>query len=336
VTSAGAVKCWGYNDSGQLGNGTTSDSAVPVGVVGLGSGAAAVSAGGSHSCAVTSADAVKCWGYNIWGELGEGTTTDSSVPVGVVGLDSGVVAASAGEVHSCAVTTAGGVQCWGNNGSGQLGNGTTTESWVPVEVAGLGVAGITRVSDFDGDAITDLVARDTAGRLWLYPGDGAGGFGVTRQMGSGWNIMTAIVTPGDVTGDTNADIIARDTAGRLWLYPGNGAHGLGARRQIGSGWNGYTITNAADLNGAGCPDLLARDSAGALWLYPLSGNAVFGTRTRIGTGWNGYTIWGPGDLSGDGNADILAAAQPGRCCSTGATARAGSPPASWWAAGGRG
>jgi Zn-dependent metalloprotease len=170
-------------------------------------------------------------------------------------------------------------------------------------------AALTRLGDFNRDASTDLVARDAAGTLWLYPGNGLGSYLARRQIGTGWNIMTAIVTPGDVTGDGNGDIFARDTAGRLWLYPGNGASGVSARRLIGSGWASYTITNAADLNGAGRPDLLARDTAGVLWLYPFSGNAgsaVIGARTRISSGWNGYTIRGPGDLSGDGRADILA------------------------------
>jgi Zn-dependent metalloprotease len=167
-------------------------------------------------------------------------------------------------------------------------------------------AGVVRLSDFNRDGGTDLVARDTAGILWLYPGSATGNPAPRRQMGTGWAGMNALVTPGDVTGDGNADLLARDTTGRLWLYPGNGAGRLGVARRIGSGWGGFTITNAADLNSAGRPDLLARDTTGALWLYPLSGNAVFGTRLRIGTGWNGYTILGPGDVSGDGRADIMA------------------------------
>jgi FG-GAP-like repeat/WD40-like Beta Propeller Repeat len=170
-----------------------------------------------------------------------------------------------------------------------------------------GLAAVTRLSDFNRDGVTDLVARDAAGRLWLYPGNGAGGFKARRQIGVGWNRVTAIVTPGDVTGDGNADLLARDTAGRLWLYPGNGASGFLAKRLIGTGWKIMTaITNAANLNGAGRPDLLARDTTGALWLYPLTGNAAFGPRSKVGTGWNGYTILGPGDVSGDTRADILA------------------------------
>ncbi len=101
--------------------------------------AAMVSAGDTHTCAVTSAGAVECWGFDFYGQLGDGQTTGNPVraPVAVVGLSSGVSAVSVGYQHSCALTTAGGVQCWGYNGDGELGNGTTTNSAVPVAVTGL-------------------------------------------------------------------------------------------------------------------------------------------------------------------------------------------------------
>jgi hypothetical protein len=178
-----------------------------------------------------------------------------------------------------------------------------------------GVAAVTRLSDFNSDGFTDLVARDSAGRLWLYPGNGSGGFKARHQMGHGWG-ADAIVTPGDVNGDGNGDVLLKDGAGRLWLYPGNGRSGLGARRQIGNGWNYYYyyyITNAANLNGTGRPDLFARDPAGRLWLYPLSGNAVFGRRSPVTDNLTGLTlILGPGDVSGDRRADLVTRETSGR------------------------
>ncbi len=145
LLTIGGVKCWGANLSGALGNGTNTSSNVPVDVNGLSAGVSAISAGGEVTCALLTTGGVKCWGTNGYGALGNGTNTSSNVPVDVNGLSAGVSAISAGSSHACAVLTTGGVQCWGRNDFGTLGNGTNTASNVPVDVNGLS-AGVSAIS----------------------------------------------------------------------------------------------------------------------------------------------------------------------------------------------
>jgi alpha-tubulin suppressor-like RCC1 family protein len=136
VDASGAVKCWGYNIHGQLGDNSNVDSTVPVDVKGLSSGVVDVSLGLNHACALTAAGGVKCWGWNFYGQLGNHFTADSFVPVDVEGLSSGVVAISAGFTHTCAVLATGAIKCWGSNLFGELGAGTSDSSDVPVNVVG--------------------------------------------------------------------------------------------------------------------------------------------------------------------------------------------------------
>ncbi len=129
----GAGYCWGFNNYGQLGNNSTTNSLVPVQTQGLSSGVQAIVAADDYACAVVNG-AAYCWGNN---DLGGSSSTVSSVPVQVQGLTSGVQAIAAGSA-TCALV-GGGVQCWGFNNYGQLGNGATTNGFVPdaVQVQGL-------------------------------------------------------------------------------------------------------------------------------------------------------------------------------------------------------
>ncbi len=171
VTVAGAARCFGSNNYGQLGDGSTNDSATPVNVVGLGAGVASISVGIVRTCAVTTAGAAKCWGDGTAGSLGNGSSAHSSLPVDVQGLGSGVRQISTGAAHTCAVTTSGRAMCWGANGGGILGDGTTTNSFVPVNVHGL-VSGVASISagSFNSCAVT------VQGEAWCW-GSGALGNG---------------------------------------------------------------------------------------------------------------------------------------------------------------
>ena len=152
VHEGGTISCWGNNRYGQLGNGQNGDNAessVPVGVAGI-TDATAVTAGWDYSCALHQDGTISCWGDNEFGQLGSGQRTgDSSnnsayslVPVKVLGIANAKAIAS-NLRHSCALREGGTISCWGNNGSGQLGNrqsrddGADSHSSVPVEVAGI-------------------------------------------------------------------------------------------------------------------------------------------------------------------------------------------------------
>jgi hypothetical protein len=230
--SAGAVSCWGMNTVGQLGNGTTANSNVPVAVSGLGSGVTEVSAGYQHSCAVAAAGAVQCWGSNSSGQLGNGTGTNSNVPVGVTGLGTGGAQVSAGNRHSCAVTTAGGAWCWGRNVAGELGDGTSTNSSVPVAVSGLG-SGVEQIS---AGGVFHSCAVTTAGGAWCWGDNTSGAVGdgsVTSSsvpvsvfgLGSG---VAQISTGGFTDGvDVFANSCAVTTSGTASCWGSNSVGQLG-------------------------------------------------------------------------------------------------------------
>lgn len=184
VTATGGAKCWGSNLFGALGDGTWNDRLTPVDVVGLTSGVVAISAGNNHTCALTSAGGVKCWGTNVDGAIGDGTTVDRLAPMPVIGLASGVVAISAGVSYTCAVTSVGGVKCWGNSFWGSLGDGTAQQPrLVPVDAAGLGVGvGAIATSASGGDA-DHSCANMAAGsvKCWGNNAYGALGDGTTQN-----------------------------------------------------------------------------------------------------------------------------------------------------------
>lgn len=175
----GVAKCWGDNSRGQLGNGyagTGQQQNVAVFVSDWESGVTDIAAGDLHTCAVKDG-AAKCWGWGESGQLGRGSSSDSSNPVQVTDLASGVVSVTAGNAFSCAVVAGGGARCWGYNGyagdDGRLGDGTIEQRTTPVEVVGLGSGVTTLVA---GKEHTCAVVAGY-GKCW--------GVGHSGQLGSG-------------------------------------------------------------------------------------------------------------------------------------------------------
>lgn len=138
VDSNGAAYCWGFNGYAAIGDGTTTDRAVPTSVFGLQASVEQIASGATHSCAVVAGGTVSCWGGNYRGQIGNGTSGSTLVPtpVPVIGL-SGVATLSLGYQQTCAIKIDGTLWCWGSNISGELGNGTFNNSSVPVQVTGL-------------------------------------------------------------------------------------------------------------------------------------------------------------------------------------------------------
>jgi alpha-tubulin suppressor-like RCC1 family protein len=162
----GAVYSWGFNGYGQLGTGSTSDSVVPLPVLPLSSGVTAVAAGegggnGTYYSMALRNGAVYSWGYNGFGQLGDGTTIDRHAPVPVPQMGDRVTVIAAGGYQALAVRN-GAVYAWGYNGYGQLGDGTTADRDSPAPVMAL-TSGVTAVAS---GAYHCLAVRD--GQVWAW------------------------------------------------------------------------------------------------------------------------------------------------------------------------
>ncbi len=178
------VRCWGANNSGQLGDGTTAQRNATVVVSGVTADAIAtkIAAGGEHTCILTSDSQVKCWGRNAEGQLGDGTTTQRNAATAVGGISAYVKAIATGGSHTCALSDTGSVKCWGLNSSGQLGDNTTVQRNMPVDVLGLS-SNVVAISA--GANHTCAVISDGSAKCWGRNAEG--------QLGD--NTLTNRLTP---------------------------------------------------------------------------------------------------------------------------------------------
>jgi hypothetical protein len=255
LTTGGGIKCWGSNGNGQLGDNSTTVRREPVDVNGFTSGATAVAAGHYHTCAVTTGGGVKCWGNNSNGQLGDNTTAQKLTPVDVSGLTSGVLAIAAGANHTCAKTVGGGLECWGANSSGQLGDTTTTQRTAPVDVSGM----LTGVASVDGGDLHTCALMSGGGvKCW--------GAAWSGQVGDG-SLVWGRTAPVDVSGlGSGALAIATGSQHSCALTTGGGIKCWGDNlygQTTGDGLAGYrpvpanvlmpgpAVTLSVTVNGTG-------------------------------------------------------------------------------------
>ena len=225
VRATGQILCWGDNFGWQLGDGTRQPRLRPTAVNALGGKAKQVSAGSYHTCALLDQGNVQCWGINARGELGDGTRIDRPTPSEVVDLNSDIVMVSAGEGHTCAVSTQGIVYCWGANDRGQLGIGSLQNSLVPQVATGVDSATVVGAGVNHTCAVhSDGYASCWGGNFFGQVGDGKGG--------------TNKVYPVDVVGLTKAvSAIAPANGHTCAVYIDNSAAcwGDNSSGQLGNG-----------------------------------------------------------------------------------------------------
>lgn len=333
ATTTGALKCWGGNGSGQLGDGTTANRTMPTDVVGLTSGVLAVAVADHHTCALITSGGVKCWGANDSGQLGDGTTESRTTPADVSGLSAGVTAIAAGGQHTCALTTSGGVKCWGANGRGQLGDGTTGSRTTPVDVTG-SATGIASIST--GGAHTCAVTSGGGARCWGGNSNGELGDGSQQDRATvvavsglasgvaavvaGANHSCALTTGGGVKcwGANSSGQLGDGTTGShstpvSVLGLSSGVVGVGAANHTCALMTGGSVKcwgdNSVGQLGDGTttsrttPVEVAGFASGA----GLSAGANFTCASTVG---GGVKCWGSGDVGQLGNGTVTSSSRP--------------------------
>jgi alpha-tubulin suppressor-like RCC1 family protein len=170
VAGGTGVMCWGFNSSGQVGDGTTNAAPAPV-LLNTPNTMVAVSVGGNHSCAITATGALLCWGLGAQGQLGVNSTATSLVPIPVTTIAS-VFIIEAGAAHTCARLTTPFVHCWGSNSVGQLGDETLVQRLVPVPSTG----GVSKLA-VGGNTTCVIATSDSSVACW--------GNGTNGQLGNG-------------------------------------------------------------------------------------------------------------------------------------------------------
>ncbi len=291
LTTGGGVKCWGFNDSGQLGVVTGDRSKVPVDVTGLSSGVSAIAGGGYHTCALTTTGAVWCWGADSSGQLGDNANSSSVLPVAVTSLSAGVTAIAAGFTHTCAVASGAVVKCWGANTYGELGDGTNTDSNVPVNVSGL--SGVSAVAG--GYDHTCALTTAGAAKCWGYNFYGHLGNGTNTDsnvpvnvngMASGIAMISA--------GYDHTSAVTTAGAGKCWGWNEKGELGNGNNTDTNVPVNVSDLSTGLSKMSAGRRYTCGLISGGRLMCWGLNDDGQLGTGTNNDSNVPGFVFaFGP-------------------------------------------
>jgi alpha-tubulin suppressor-like RCC1 family protein len=236
------VRCWGDDKHGQLGDGNTgsgTDATSPVKVKNLSADVTAIAAGNMTACALEHNAGARCWGYNDGGQLGDGTTTSSALPVSVKNLPGNLAQVAVGWDHACALLFSGTVRCWGKNEAGQLGDGSTSDSSTPVTVTGLTDA----VQIATGDELS--CALRAAGDVWCWGADNFGELG-DGMSGKGHDSdvpVQVIALPGPAVSIAASDstVCAAIVGGLVDCWGGNSSG------QLGTGSIGVPASSSSPL-----------------------------------------------------------------------------------------
>jgi alpha-tubulin suppressor-like RCC1 family protein len=314
----GSVWAWGANTDGQLGDGTTTNRSLPVEVHGLGGSGFLTSivsvgdADGDHALALGSDGSVYAWGLNIYGQLGDGTTTQRLTPVRVVGVGgrgflTSIVAIAAGSLNSYALASNGTVYSWGDNSAGELGNGNSrvTTSTTPVQVVSstgkgslTGIASISAGGSSTGQGQV-LALSSADGSIWAW------GANYSGELGNG--TTTNSYTPIKVVGVGGSGLMT----GVQWVGAGafhslavkSGgtafAWGEGVYGKLGNGGTANSSTpvqvstiSSGSLVGGGSEFSLAVTSDRTAWAWGFNRDGELGNNSTSNS-LTPVTVYGP-------------------------------------------
>ena len=289
VKSDGTVWCWGYNNVGQLGNGTTTNASRPVQVTGL-TNATQVASADTASCALKSDGTVWCWGG---GRLGNGSAAGSTVPVQVSDLTTAIQISGKFQ-HFCALKSDQNVVCWGWNALNIMGDSTGTDRLVPTAPNPALPMGVVQVSS--GVFGTSVLLSDGTVRSWGAGNNGALGNGSTTYSTSTKTAPTGLSTVSKISGGPGwGNLCAIETAGsvvKCWGLNNNGQLGIGVAAASGADYwrltpvvvSGFTSTVTAIDVGIYTPCAVLADTSLMCWGYNGEGQAgVSGTQVLTPT-----------------------------------------------------